>query len=53
MEVMIARVLVAVVGLAVIVGAVLFVLSFFVPQLRFRRPKRPHDSIPFGGGPAP
>lgn len=41
MEVMIARVLVAMLGLAVIAGAVL------------RRPKRPHDNIPFGGGPAP
>jgi hypothetical protein len=53
MEVMIARVLVAMLGLAVIAGAVLLVLSFFVPKLRFRRPKRPHDNIPFGGGPAP
>jgi hypothetical protein len=53
MEVIIARVLVAMVGLAVIVGAVLLVLSFFVPKLRLRRPKRPHDSIPFGGGPGP
>ena len=49
---MIARVLVAMLGLAVIAGAV-FVLSFFVPKLRFRRPKRPHDNILFGGGPAP
>jgi hypothetical protein len=53
MEVMIARVLVAMVGLAVMVGAVILVLSFFVPKLRFRRPKRPYDNIPFGDGPAP
>lgn len=49
----IARVLVAMVGLAVIVGAVLLVLSFFVPKLRFRRPKRPDDNITYGGGAAP
>ena len=53
MEIMIARVLVVVVGLAVVVGAVLLVLSFFVPSLRLRRPKRPHDNIPFGGGGVP
>ena len=53
MENVIARVLVAMLGLAVVVGAVLLVLSFFVPTLRFRRPKRPHDNIPFGGGPVP
>jgi hypothetical protein len=51
MDFMIARVLVAMLGLAVIVGAVLLVLSFFVPKLRFRRPKRPDDSIAFGAGP--
>jgi hypothetical protein len=58
MDITIARVLVAMLGLAVIVGTVLVVLSFFVPRLRFRRPKRPDDSItlgvgPFGGGTAP
>jgi hypothetical protein len=53
MEIMIARVLVVVVGLAVVVGAVLLVLSFFAPSLRFRRPKRPHDNLPFGGGGVP
>jgi len=47
MDVMIARVLVALVGLAVIVGAVLFVISFFMPALRFRRPRRPQDKIDF------
>jgi hypothetical protein len=58
MDITIARVLVAMLGLAVIVGAVLLALSSFVPRLRFRRPKRPDDNItfgvgPFGGGTAP
>jgi heme/copper-type cytochrome/quinol oxidase subunit 2 len=58
MDIMIARVLVAMLGLAVIVGAVLLVLSFFVAKLRFKRTKRPDDNIafgegPFGGGTAP
>jgi len=53
MEVMVARVLVAMIGLAVILGAVLLVLSFFLPKLRFRRLTRPDDNLPFGGGPAP
>jgi hypothetical protein len=44
---MIARVLIAMVGLAVIVGAVLFLLSIFVPSLRFRRPRRPQDKIDY------
>jgi hypothetical protein len=58
MDVTIARVLMAMLGLVVVLGAVLLVLSFFVAKLRFKRPKRPDDDIavglgPFGGGTAP
>src|SRR6266550_1650058 len=37
MDVMIARVLIALVGVAVVLGGVLLVLSLFVPSLRFAR----------------
>ncbi len=43
MDVMIAHVLVALVGIAVVVGGVLLVLSFFVPNLRFARGKTAAD----------
>ncbi len=37
MDVMIVRVLIALVGVAVVLGGVLLVLSLFVPSLRFAR----------------
>ena len=40
---MIARVLVALVGVAVVLGGLLLVLSFFVPNLRFARGKTVAD----------
>ena len=43
MDVMIARVLVALVGVAVVLGGLLLVLSFFVPSLRFARGKTVAD----------
>ena len=43
MDAMIARVLVALVGIAVVLGGLLLVLSFFVPSLRFARGKTVAD----------
>jgi len=43
MDVMIARVFVALVGIAVVVGGVLIVLALFVPSLRFSRGKTVAD----------